>query len=221
MKEERDILCGIYKIENLIDGKFYIGSSKNIYKRWDEHERQLEGDRHPNNHLQRAWNKYGSKNFKFSIIELCEPHVRIEREQYYIKSTNCCDHKIGYNIMSSATMKEIPKEVRLKISQTLVGEYCGEKSPNSIYNEEQIKNVIKDLLNPHLKLNEIAIKNSVEMRTVTNVYIKKSWKHLTKDIEFPKRDTISDSTKLTKKDIPEIINMMLDGKNDGDIANIY
>ena len=71
--------------------------------------------------------------------------------------------------MSSATMKEIPKEVRLKISQTLVGEYCGEKSPNSIYNEEQIKNVIKDLLNPHLKLNEIATKNSVENNYNRNV----------------------------------------------------
>ena len=30
--------CGIYKIENKESGKVYIGSSKNIEKRWEAHE---------------------------------------------------------------------------------------------------------------------------------------------------------------------------------------
>ena len=32
------VISGIYKIENLINHKVYIGQSVNIYKRWKEHK---------------------------------------------------------------------------------------------------------------------------------------------------------------------------------------
>lgn len=32
-------ICGIYKIQNLINGKIYIGQSIHIYQRWKEHLR--------------------------------------------------------------------------------------------------------------------------------------------------------------------------------------
>lgn len=32
-------MIGIYKIENLINGKVYIGQSKDIKKRWNEHRK--------------------------------------------------------------------------------------------------------------------------------------------------------------------------------------
>ena len=32
------IICGVYKIENEIDGKMYIGASTNIKKRWSNHK---------------------------------------------------------------------------------------------------------------------------------------------------------------------------------------
>ena len=59
---------GIYKIENTIDGKCYVGSAINIKSRWQCHVSMLSHDKHNNKHLQRAWNKYGSENFTFSII---------------------------------------------------------------------------------------------------------------------------------------------------------
>ena len=36
----REKICGIYKIENLVNGKVYIGQSVDIYKRWIEHKRE-------------------------------------------------------------------------------------------------------------------------------------------------------------------------------------
>ena len=48
--------CGIYKIENKENGKVYIGSSKNIEKRWEAHEVGLKNKRHHNAKLQHAWN---------------------------------------------------------------------------------------------------------------------------------------------------------------------
>ena len=42
-------------------------------------------NKHINNHLQNAWNKYGRENFIFRIIEEVEDKTKlIEREQYYI-----------------------------------------------------------------------------------------------------------------------------------------
>lgn len=72
--------CGIYKIENLINGKVYIGKSKNIQERWGEHKRQsLCPDSQWNNNyrgcqtpIHKAIRKYGVNNFSFEIIE-CLP----------------------------------------------------------------------------------------------------------------------------------------------------
>jgi len=65
-------VSGIYKIINKIDGKYYVGSSLCITGskgRWAHHKTYLKYNRHHNNHLQFAVNKYGLENFEFLIIE--------------------------------------------------------------------------------------------------------------------------------------------------------
>ena len=49
----------IYKIENKIAGKLYIGSSLSLKNRWERHRRDLNSGIHHSIHLQRAWDKYG------------------------------------------------------------------------------------------------------------------------------------------------------------------
>lgn len=178
-------ISGIYKITNKTTNKIYIGSSKNIEERWKAHINLLNRNKHNNNHLQHAWNKYGNKDFEFEIIEICDLSNLIEREQYYIDYYNCCDHSIGYNIMPSASMSIIPKEVKEKISNTLTGKYQGEKCFYAIYSEEQILNVIDDLLENKLSCAQIAQKHNVSFSVVRNVKYKNSWTYLTKDLEFP------------------------------------
>ena len=98
-------ICGIYKITNIVNGKFYIGSSNNIKNRWSQHENALDEGTHGNAYLQNAWNKYGGKkNFKFEIIEECAPEVQFEREQYYLNTLKPFDDN-GYNIV-----RQISKE---------------------------------------------------------------------------------------------------------------
>ena len=66
-------ISGIYKIINKINGKYYVGSSVNIKdypnNRWSRHIADLNANRHHNDYLQRAWNKYGQDAFEFIIIE--------------------------------------------------------------------------------------------------------------------------------------------------------
>ena len=64
-------MIGIYKIENLINHKVYIGQSIDIAGRWLEHQIDLKGNRHRSRHLQFAWNKYGPENFSFEVLEEC------------------------------------------------------------------------------------------------------------------------------------------------------
>lgn len=75
---------GIYKIKNNQTDDFYIGSSKNIISRLNNHKKLLLLNKHANCHLQNAWNKYGSDSFEFITIEECSTDILLAREQYYI-----------------------------------------------------------------------------------------------------------------------------------------
>lgn len=85
----------IYKIENKVNGKFYIGSTQNsLKKRKGEHLSELRGNYHGNRYLLNSWNKYGEENFEFETIEdfkFPQHYNRdyiyeyvISREMYYI-----------------------------------------------------------------------------------------------------------------------------------------
>ena len=60
-------MIGIYKIENIINHKIYIGQSIRIMKRWNEHI-NVECD----SLIHKAIKEYGYSNFTFTILELCK-----------------------------------------------------------------------------------------------------------------------------------------------------
>jgi group I intron endonuclease len=57
--------CGVYKITCLENGKIYIGSSKNINSRWNNHRWNLRNGKHHNYFLQSDWDMYGEDVFVF------------------------------------------------------------------------------------------------------------------------------------------------------------
>lgn len=76
--------CGIYKIVNNINGKFYIGSSTDIEQRFVHHVSLLNNNKHENSYLQNAWNKYGKCNFSMFIVNECNIADLIKIEQIFI-----------------------------------------------------------------------------------------------------------------------------------------
>jgi group I intron endonuclease len=117
---------GVYKITNLVNGKFYIGSStseKDGFKdRINTHIRLLNRKTHYNKHLQSAWLKYGSHNFKFEIVEVVYGKDKIlEREQYYITLYGVTNPKIGYNKSPKANSQlgfKHTEETKKKMSES-------------------------------------------------------------------------------------------------------
>ena len=122
-------ISGIYKITNKINGKFYIGSSQNISRRWYDHKRELRHNRHCNKHLQDAWNKYGEDSFSFEVIEECDICKLSEIEQRYINKY--IDSEIMYNIsrdtVSSMRGRKHTEKAKKKMSETRKGLNSGEK----------------------------------------------------------------------------------------------
>ena len=94
--------CGIYQIRNIVNGKIYVGSSKNIPQRWKKHKSKLKHSTHPSKHLQNAWGKYGAHNFVFEVLEECDISLLIIKEQHYLDTLNPCDRERGYNTFKHA-----------------------------------------------------------------------------------------------------------------------
>lgn len=77
---------GIYKIINVINNKFYVGSAVNFSRRKTRHFSELRNNKHNNKHLQAAWNKYGEAAFIFAIIEEIEDKdVLLNAENVWLK----------------------------------------------------------------------------------------------------------------------------------------
>ena len=116
--------AGIYRIINSSNGKCYVGSSIDINRRRLEHFSALSHNRHVNNHLQNAYNKYGKDSFIFEVIENLEITDNIkedllEREQFWIDNL-----RPEYNILlvaGSTLGYHHTEEAKQKISNSTKG----------------------------------------------------------------------------------------------------
>ena len=88
--------CGIYRIVNLLDGKCYVGASRNLKRREYFHNWAYI---HKNNRydklLYQAMRKYGKEHFRFEILEYCSSEELMSKEQKWVEFYD--SQKNGYN----------------------------------------------------------------------------------------------------------------------------
>lgn len=141
--------CGVYEIRNTINGHRYIGSSVDIERRWKSHVRKLNNNKHENNILIRAWNKYGKKSFEFNILAHCPKESLLNFEQIFLNEESC-----EYNIANCARAPLLglthSKETRRKLSemnignQHWLGKHHSEKTKGKISNSLMGHKVTKE-----------------------------------------------------------------------------
>ena len=91
---------GVYGIYNEITGKWYVGSSLEITKRWWRHLWELRQGKHHSPKLQRSFNKHGEGAFRFLVLEECASEELESRETATIERLKA--HSGGYNVASEA-----------------------------------------------------------------------------------------------------------------------
>jgi hypothetical protein len=110
---------GIYIIKNTKNNKVYVGSSVNIKHREYKHFWMLGHGSHDNSYLQSSYKKYGKDSFIFEILEMCDEHSLVERENYYISKYNSNFMSFGYNLATVSDLRRnhLNNEVKVKLSK--------------------------------------------------------------------------------------------------------
>jgi group I intron endonuclease len=131
----------VYEIKNKINGKFYIGKTKEFYGKSkfgingrlnkhflnalsDNEERRNECPR-----LYNAIRKYGKENFTIECLLKCEESEYDEKEIEYILNLDSTNRDIGYNIAKGGmgrSVVEVSEETRQKISNSNVSKNTSE-----------------------------------------------------------------------------------------------
>lgn len=86
---------GIYMCTCIVNGKSYIGQSKDVKLRKCQHLSELRNGSHFNKYLQRSYNKYKGYNFTWEVLEYCDENILDDREIYWISYYDT--YKNGYN----------------------------------------------------------------------------------------------------------------------------
>lgn len=110
----KKISC-IYGILCLVNNKIYIGRTQDLYRRKREHICKLKNNKHGNKNLQQDYNRYGSSQFKWLVIELInDKALLIEKETDYINLYGGIESSNVYNELDK---NNLSNTTRLKIKQ--------------------------------------------------------------------------------------------------------
>ena len=157
--------CGIYKIINNVNNKYYIGSSNNFKLRIRKHFELLSRNKHHSIYLQNAFNKYGKENFCHEIIELCDKKDTLIIEQKYLNNIN--DWKLVYNMSKIASghlldLSTHPNQIEIRKKYSLANK--GKHTKPFIINNNNYKTLL-----------DAANEFNVDIKTIS--YKLKNWKY--------------------------------------------
>lgn len=111
--------AGIYMLVNRVNGKRYVGSSRNCSRRKSEHISRLRRGVHVNSKLQAAWDKYGECSFDFVVTFSVLKTDEIESiEQEFLDDMQAV--ATGYNLAPVAGNTagwKAPPETRKRMSE--------------------------------------------------------------------------------------------------------
>jgi len=108
---------GVYKISNILSGRYYIGYSTNIERRFSVHRSKLKQNCHDNIFLQRAYNLDGEDKFKYDIIHKCDTEEEAKDiELQYLTDLSIRDmlYNLNYNNSGGDLLTNHPEKEAIR-----------------------------------------------------------------------------------------------------------
>lgn len=183
----------IYITTNNINGKKYIGQKAYHMPNWKNYLGS-------GTHLTRAIKKYGRENFSREIIDEANSKKELdEKEIYWIKYYNAVSSDEYYNIASGGdggwvnagkSQEEIDEIYRNRSLNHQVP--CGENTGTNKLKENDVYDIINRFYNNETDT-DIALIYNVSYGTINDIRLHRTWKHITKDMVFPKSNGIQRS----------------------------
>ncbi len=163
MKDLND--SGIYIIENTVNHKKYLGSSKNIKNRIKKHFELLKRNKHHSIYLQNSYNKYGKKFFKYYLLEKCTINKLLIIEQKHLDKIK--NWKNSFNMSKIArgcsyNINNHPNGIKIRKK---IGEANKGRGSKPFFIDNIKYNTLKDA----------SIKHNVDIKTIS--YRIKNWKY--------------------------------------------
>lgn len=102
-------MTGIYRITNQLNGKFYIGQSKDVVSRIKKHNSEANDPTSLayNSPLHQDIRKYGWDNFVSEILIECEPGELLQKEQELISAAQILSKDLVYNTRNDFVVQKI------------------------------------------------------------------------------------------------------------------
>jgi group I intron endonuclease len=141
---------GIYKIINVVNNKFYVGSAVNFSRRKTRHFSELRTQTHNNSKLQNAWNKYGEASFIFVVVE--EVHNKLlllEAENRWLKDHVGKEYCYNLGVDAIAPMLGISGEASPTWGRKRTPEELAAQSWKGKKHSEESKQKIRGALKGH------------------------------------------------------------------------
>ncbi len=178
-KSKSKILSGLYVIEFVGSNRFYIGSSINLNKRKDQHFRDLKFKRHANKYLQNVYNKYGADSFKFTILAIVDPDIRLIRkmEQNIIQSYIHDKDMINISTRTDITTREA------MFTDTQIVQIF-----NLISSGKDYSFVAKKLKSNKSAISRVILRDSYRLVHIDESIEKKAYNAIKRNIPFSKED---------------------------------
>lgn len=154
----------IYKIENKINHKIYIGQAKNPKVRWNQH---INGHNEKNCPIHRALRKYGAENFTFEILGWFENYNEKEREYIILYNSKIPN---GYNVQDGGEEPPVMK---------------AENNPNSVITQKIADKVIQDMLDWRIPAKTIIKTRGITSNIFRHIKEGNSWRK--KELVYPLR----------------------------------
>lgn len=118
-------VSAIYVIEHLPTGFFYIGSSKNVARRRNDHLAMLRRGSHHNIRLQRIHKKYGTEMLRFEVLAFVEPGDLAAVEQRLLDRLRA--HPLCLNLAADARSPSRGRKMSVETIEKVRAVHLGRK----------------------------------------------------------------------------------------------